>query len=298
MNEMDQDDRAYLRGRLLAGAKSKSEYKLSTAKSKPARPVGDGNGLASAGSNLLTNQPQTPTLTPKTKPPAAANTTPRREAASRATRPVSNTPTGSGKSHRRAKPADTLSLARRFIHRATARPRRRTVAATGLALAVISVGGLMYLSSRDSGGSANQAAGAATGITSQTDAPAKGTPDYATVLPAGKTVEQLGGWTRVSPADRDPVYAFSDKIGNTPVIVSQQPLPEDLRGSTDEEIAKLAKNFNANEKVSAGDMTLFVGKSAKGPQSIITYKGDLLILIKASAAVGNDQLVSYANSLR
>jgi hypothetical protein len=41
----------------------------------------------------------------------------------------------------------------------------------------------------------------------------KGTPEYTTVLPANKNIGELGGWTRVSPPDRNPVFAYIDKIG-------------------------------------------------------------------------------------
>ena len=49
----------------------------------------------------------------------------------------------------------------------------------------------------------------------------KGTPSYDTLLPENKSIDQLGGWTRISPPDRNPVYAYTDQIGSTKIIVSQ-----------------------------------------------------------------------------
>jgi hypothetical protein len=37
-------------------------------------------------------------------------------------------------------------------------------------------------------------------------------PDYTTVLPIDKAIDDLGGWSRVSPPDKEPVFAFVDQI--------------------------------------------------------------------------------------
>jgi hypothetical protein len=125
----------------------------------------------------------------------------------------------------------------------------------------------------------------------------KGTPDYDTVLPSGKTIKEYGGWTRVSPPNRDPVYAYADKVGSTPIIVSQQPLPKDFAEQPSEQVQLLAQGYAANKKLQVGDVTAYLGTSAKGPQSVIFVKNKLLILIKASASVPDDTWSSYIKSL-
>lgn len=125
----------------------------------------------------------------------------------------------------------------------------------------------------------------------------KGTPKYQTYLPAGKSIKDYGGWTRVSPPERNPVYAYADTIGKIPVIVSQQPLPEELRTNTSEMVQQLAAGYSANQKIKVKDITIYVGTSAKGPQSIIFAKGKTLILIKSTAALTSDALVKYIESL-
>jgi hypothetical protein len=127
--------------------------------------------------------------------------------------------------------------------------------------------------------------------------PAITTPDYATVLPAGKSINDYGGWTRVSPPDRNPVFAYLDKIGHTPINVSEQPLPDAFKSDTAAQVAQLAQGFKANEKIVVGSTTVYIGTSAKGPQSIIFSKNNLLILIKSSLKVENDQWKVYINSL-
>lgn len=126
----------------------------------------------------------------------------------------------------------------------------------------------------------------------------KGTPDYATVLPSGKTIQDLGGWTLVSPTGRDPVFAYIDKIGNIQINVSQQPLPAALKPDTANKVEKLAKDYGASETITVDDTTVHIGTSEKGPQSVIFNKGDLLILIKSSVRIDNDEWAKYITTLR
>lgn len=126
----------------------------------------------------------------------------------------------------------------------------------------------------------------------------KGTPSYKTLLPAGKSISQLGGWTRVSPSNVDPVYAFVDKIGEIPINLSQQPLPKEFETNTNEQIATLASDFRAENKLTIGSTTVYIGTSGKGPQSVIFAKNNLLILIKSSVQISNEKWTDYINSLQ
>lgn len=134
-------------------------------------------------------------------------------------------------------------------------------------------------------------------LASSGDGPIRYDTGYDTVLPAGKTIETLGGWTRVSPPNRNPVFAYADTIGNTPISVSQQPLPDDLKGDTPRKVEELAQWFKADQRLTIGDTKVYIGTSAKGPQSVIFVKDDLLILIKSSVALSNDQWTAYITSL-
>lgn len=125
----------------------------------------------------------------------------------------------------------------------------------------------------------------------------KGTPAFKTMLPAGKSVEQLGGWTKVSPPNRDPTYAYVDTIGAVKIQVSQQELPKAFRVNTAEEMAHLAKNFSADTKLTVPGAIAYLGTSAKGPQSVIVAKNNLLILIKSSAIIPEDEWEAYIKSL-
>lgn len=125
------------------------------------------------------------------------------------------------------------------------------------------------------------------------------TPAFDTVLPAHKSIESLGGWTRVSPPDRDPVFAYIDTLNRIQITVSQQPLPTDFSSNPDEDIKEMALDFNAKERVVADDATVyFVGTSTKGPQSVITTKNNLLILIKSPVQIKNEQWSRYIADLK
>ena len=123
-------------------------------------------------------------------------------------------------------------------------------------------------------------------------------PDYATVLPEGKSIDDLGGWTRVSPSDRNAVFAYVDSIGEVQINVSQQPLPDAFDGDVDNQIAYLAKGYHADVKIDADGTDVYVGTSAKGPQSVIFTKNNLLILIKSSAKISTDDWAAYVSSMK
>ena len=125
----------------------------------------------------------------------------------------------------------------------------------------------------------------------------KGTPRFATVLPAGSSINDFGGWTRVSPPDRNPVYAYADKIGTTAITVSEQPMPANFRTDTASQVESLAESFNATAKITVRDSVAYVGTAAEGPQSVILTKNELLILIKSASPISNDSWAAYINSL-
>lgn len=126
----------------------------------------------------------------------------------------------------------------------------------------------------------------------------RGDPPYSTVLPAGKTAKSLGGWARVSPPGKNPVYAYIDKIDNVHLNVSEQPLPASFQSDTATKIAQLAQNFNATDKFTDGNTTVYVGNSVAGPQSVILAKDKLLILIKSTDPLTNNQWAAYISSLQ
>lgn len=122
-------------------------------------------------------------------------------------------------------------------------------------------------------------------------------PKYQTVLPAGKSINQLGGWRRVSPPGAEPVFAYTDSIKNIKISISEQKLPASFDSDTDNRVGELAKNYNATNKIKADSTTVYIGTSAKGPQSVIFTKKGLLVLIKSANKISESDWSEYISSL-
>jgi hypothetical protein len=181
------------------------------------------------------------------------------------------------------------------------RMHRRPLTIISLCLIAVAAGIIfplqLYLPKAASA-TANPASNTATENQAATGDLRKGTPTYQTILPKGTTAATYGGWTRVSPPNRNAVYAYSDTIGKIPISVSEQPLPADLKEDTAEGLRDLAYNFAATKHFNAGGITVYVGVSSRGPQSVIFTKSGLLILIKAAASLSDDDWQAYISNLQ
>jgi hypothetical protein len=123
-------------------------------------------------------------------------------------------------------------------------------------------------------------------------------PGYTTVLPSGQSIVKLGGWVRVSPQDSQAVYAYNDTLDDVAISVSEQPLPGSFKDDVSGHVSELAKSYNATDSINASGTTVYIGTSAKGPQSVILTKDDLLILIKSEKQIKNATWSSYVASLQ
>jgi hypothetical protein len=123
-------------------------------------------------------------------------------------------------------------------------------------------------------------------------------PDFDTVLPVGKTIEDLGGWGRVSPPDRDPVYAYSDTLASVHIVVSEQKVPSDFSSDVPGHLSRIAKQFGASKKLTTTDgAILYLGTAANGSQSIVTSKNGLLILMRSTSVIGDQIWNDYVFAL-
>lgn len=122
-------------------------------------------------------------------------------------------------------------------------------------------------------------------------------PNFTPVLPKNETIEHLGGWQKMTPPNSDPFFVYIDSLDGVSINVSQQRLPPKFRTNPSQSITELARAYNANTKLDVDDMTVYIGSSAKGPQSVIFMKNDLLITIKSWATIDNGAWVAYIQSL-
>lgn len=137
-------------------------------------------------------------------------------------------------------------------------------------------------------------------ISSKTSKLTKGTPTFKTFVPSGKTIDDYGGWTRVSPSSSEPVYAYNDSFGGTAVIVSQQKLPSSFKSDEKKHIQKLQsdESYTAQHIINIDDLTIYVGVSQKNYQSTIFVKQGILILITSYRSINDTMMAEYAQSLR
>lgn len=123
-------------------------------------------------------------------------------------------------------------------------------------------------------------------------------PDFPVITPLGKGVDDLGGFVKISPEGTPAVFAFKDTIGSTPIKVSQQQLPDNLRTDQAAKLKELATGFNAKEPLEVGDNTAYIGTSVNGAQSIVYIKGENLVLIASDSSIPNSEWVTYIGNLR
>lgn len=121
-------------------------------------------------------------------------------------------------------------------------------------------------------------------------------PDFKIILPEGKEEETESGKIGYDPQKK--VVSFNDKIGVVHITVSQQPLPDSFKNDPEKQLETLAKNFSANEIVVPSNPKVYLGTSAKGPQTAIFYKNDLLVFIQSSSKIDKIDWTDYIRGLR
>jgi molybdopterin-binding protein len=123
-------------------------------------------------------------------------------------------------------------------------------------------------------------------------------PDFTTILPTGKTIDKLGGWGRVSPPTSAPVFAYSDMLGGTHIVVSEQQVPASFENNLQGQVAQIAKQLGATTKLQTANGTaLYSGVTTSGVQSLVLSKADLLILIRTVSRVDNKIMEDYVDNL-
>lgn len=122
-------------------------------------------------------------------------------------------------------------------------------------------------------------------------------PNFKPLLPQGKTITSLGGWQKLTTPNSDVFYVYVDTISGVTVNVSQQQLPGKFKGDLTNKMVELARGYNANIKLDADDTRIYIGTSAKGPQSVLFTKNDVLVLVKSWATIPDADWVAYVKSL-
>lgn len=122
-------------------------------------------------------------------------------------------------------------------------------------------------------------------------------PNFKPVLPEGKTISTLGGWQKLTTPNSDVFYVYVDTISGVTVNVSQQLLPGKFKGDVANKMLEMARAYNANIKLDADDTRVYIGTSAKGPQSVLFTKNGVLVLAKSWSTIPDADWVAYVKSL-
>lgn len=123
-------------------------------------------------------------------------------------------------------------------------------------------------------------------------------PNFTTLLPKGKTIEQLGGWEKLTSPNGDAFYVFVDNVRGVSVNVTQQRMPGKFKGDLTNKMTELARAYNANNKIDVDGTKVYIGTSAKGPQSVLFVKDDVLVLMKSWATISDSDWIAYIRSLQ
>lgn len=106
-------------------------------------------------------------------------------------------------------------------------------------------------------------------------------------------------WKQSKPeGSTTPVYIYTDTIHDVPIKVSEQPLPPSFRDDPASKIAEVAGGFNATNTMQVEGMTVYIGTSTKGPQSVLFSDGKLLVLIKSDLTISSGAWADYIKTLR
>lgn len=120
-------------------------------------------------------------------------------------------------------------------------------------------------------------------------------PDFKALTPNNAKLN----WKQSKPeGSSEAVYIYTDSIHDVPIKVSEQPLPPSFRDDPAGKIADVAGSFNATNTMQVEGMTVYIGTSTKGPQSVIFSDGKLLVLIKSDLTISTGAWAEYIKTLR
>jgi hypothetical protein len=113
------------------------------------------------------------------------------------------------------------------------------------------------------------------------------------VLPRGRDIPQ----DKIFFDQKRKFARYDDDINGIKVSVSQQPLPEEFKNDPDGNIKNVAENFNAKEKLTFDEQSMYLGQSEEGQQTLILTKKSVMIFIVTASQIDKEALKLYAANL-
>jgi hypothetical protein len=120
--------------------------------------------------------------------------------------------------------------------------------------------------------------------------------DFQTVTPDGDITNTTSQKVTYDPGKK--VASFTDKINGYEVTVSMQKLPDTFKPNIADNVKKVADQFSATTVLAVDNGSAYLGTSAKGPQSVVGYRGDLLVFMKSDTKIDAKAWAEYFNSLK
>ena len=77
-----------------------------------------------------------------------------------------------------------------------------------------------------------------------------------------------------------------------------QPIPSTFKPAIGDNVKKVAEQFSANTVLSVDNGAAYLGTSAKGPQSFVGYRGDLLVFMTSQQKIADKAWADYFDSLK
>ncbi len=176
--------------------------------------------------------------------------------------------------------------------------QRKPLLITGV-IAVIGVGGLYGLLSKNNSNSgendAQQANGQASG---PRELPKVDKYEFSILTPSGRGTGELNT-VLISPPENPPVYAFTDELSGATIKISQQELPQSFKGDEASKLEELAKSFQAQNVIEIDGNKVYHGFSDKGGgiQSLVLIRKGLLVLISSNKKLSDDIWFGYVTKL-
>ena len=121
-------------------------------------------------------------------------------------------------------------------------------------------------------------------------------PDFQTVTPNGDITDTTSQKINYDASKK--VASFTDKLNGYEVTVSMQPIPSTFKPNIGDNVKKVAEQFSANTVLSVDNGSAYLGTSPKGPQSLVGYRGDLLVFMKSERKIEDKAWSDYFNSLK
>lgn len=121
-------------------------------------------------------------------------------------------------------------------------------------------------------------------------------PNFTPLLPKGESINTLDSWQKLTSPDGDVFYAFADTVNGVTVNVSQQQLPGKFKDDLSNKMLEMARAEKLTTNLEANDgVNVYLGTSAKGPQSVMFAKNGVLVSMKSWATIPDAEWITYIN---